>query len=124
MIHKTNKGEEDGFNDEVDLKFTVRLPTCNEQRVHARRRLGGLEHLADVLLRQGGLSPALPLGVLLLPPLEVLLGDSSAVKRRTRRGGGTRRCVQRNKMKTWKDGKGVRRKTRGAAVVGGMSCES
>lgn len=46
--------------------------TCYEQRVHARRRLRGLEHLADVLLGQRGLASALPLGVLLLPPLEVL----------------------------------------------------
>lgn len=48
------------------------MRTCNEQRVHARRRLGGLEHFVDVLLGQRGLASALPLGVLLLPPLEVL----------------------------------------------------
>ena len=46
--------------------------TCNEQRVHARRRLRGLEHFVDVLLGQRGLASALPLSVLLLPPLEVL----------------------------------------------------
>lgn len=51
----------------------MRVPTCNKQRVHAWRRLGGLEHFADVLFRKRGLPSALPLGVLLLPPLEVLL---------------------------------------------------
>lgn len=50
--------------------------TCNEQRVHARRRLRGLEHFVDVLLGQRGLASALPLSVLLLPPLEVLKGEA------------------------------------------------
>lgn len=48
------------------------MRTCNEQCVHARRRLRGLEHFGDVLLGQRGLASALALGVLLLPPLEVL----------------------------------------------------
>lgn len=46
--------------------------TCNKQCVHARWRLGGLEHFGDVLFRQRRLPSALSLGVLLLPPLEVL----------------------------------------------------
>lgn len=95
----------------------VRLPTCDEQRVHARWRLGGLEHLADVLLGEGGLSPALPLGVLLLPPLEVLLGDGRRVaskegqreeRRREKTRGGTRRCVQRCGIETRKRGRDVK----------------
>lgn len=56
------------------------LHTCNKQCVHAWWRLGGLEHFVDVLFRQRGLPSALPLGVLLLPPLEVLEGE----KRRER----------------------------------------
>lgn len=71
-------GTNNNMEEEEEDSFR-RAPTCDEQRVHARRRLGGLEHLADVLLREGGLAPALPLGVLLLPPLEVLLGDGSTV---------------------------------------------
>lgn len=46
--------------------------TCDEQRVHARGRLGGLEHFAEVLLGQRQLSAGLALGVLLLTPLQVL----------------------------------------------------
>lgn len=65
------------------------MRTCNEQRVHARRRLRGLKHFGDVLLGQRGLASALPLGVLLLPPLEVL-------------GRGSRR----NQVKVGKDGVG------------------
>lgn len=61
------------------------MRTCNEQSVHAWGRLGGLEHFGDVLLRQRGLSSALPLGVLLLPPLEVLRG-----RERERRTGEVR----------------------------------
>lgn len=56
--------------------------TCDKQRVHAWGRLGGLEHFGDVLFRQRGLSSALPLGVLLLTPLEVLKGE-------TQRGRGS-----------------------------------
>lgn len=103
-------GGRQSFKDEVDLVLFVHLPTCDEQRVHARRRLGGLEHLADVLLGEGGLSPALPLGVLLLPPLEVLLGDGRRVASKEgereggRREGGTRRCVQRHRIETRKEG--------------------
>lgn len=52
------------------------MHTCNKQCVHAWWRLGGLEHFGDVLLRQRGLPSALPLGILLLPPLEVLVGES------------------------------------------------
>lgn len=48
------------------------MRTCDEQCVHARRSLRGLEHFVDVLLGQRGLASALALGVLLLPPLEVL----------------------------------------------------
>lgn len=46
--------------------------TCNEQRIHAWWSLGRLEQFGDVLFRQRGLSSALTLGVLLLPPLDVL----------------------------------------------------
>lgn len=53
----------------------VCVRTCNKQCVHAWWRLGGLEHFGDVLLRQRGLPSALPLDILLLPPLEVLVGD-------------------------------------------------
>lgn len=56
--------------------------TCDEQCVHAWWRLGGLEHFGDVLLRQRGLPSALPLGVLLLPPLEVLVGESGGIRER------------------------------------------
>lgn len=52
------------------------MRTCNEQCVHAWWRLRGLEHFADVLLRQRRLPSALSLGVLLLPPLEVLEGGT------------------------------------------------
>lgn len=62
------------------------MGTCNEQRVHARRRLGGLEHFADVLLGQQGLASALPLGVLLLPPLEVLGRQSRGNRVKKRKG--------------------------------------
>lgn len=50
--------------------------TGNKQCVHAWWRLGGLEHFGDILLGQRRLPSALPLGVLLLPPLDVLLEDS------------------------------------------------
>lgn len=63
--------------------------TCDEQCVHAWWRLGGLEHFGDVLLRQRGLPSALPLGVLLLPPLEVLVGDSGGVREREVGAGDT-----------------------------------
>ena len=46
--------------------------TCDEKGVHAWRGLRRLEHLADVFLWQGGFSSALPLGVLLLAPLDIL----------------------------------------------------
>lgn len=59
-----------GFRRE-ERRVSERMHTCNQQRVHARRRLRGLEHFVDVLLGQRGLASALPLGVLLLPPLEV-----------------------------------------------------
>ena len=58
----------------VFLSVCMYVRTCNKQCVHAWWRLGGLEHFANVLLRQRGLSSALSLGVLLLPPLEVLKG--------------------------------------------------
>lgn len=67
------------------------MRTCYEQRVHARRRLGGLEHLADVLLGQRGLASALPLGVLLLPPLEVLGKVGEQRKAGEKKGGKGRR---------------------------------
>ena len=62
--------------------------TCNKQSVHAWWRLGGLEHFGDVLLRQRGLSSALPLGVLLLPPLEVLGGGREREREKEGEGGG------------------------------------
>lgn len=68
----------------VCLCVWVCVRTCNKQRVHAWRRLGGLEHFSDVLLRQRRLPSALPLGVLLLPPLKVLEGE------RGRKTGGIR----------------------------------
>lgn len=73
------------------------MRTCYEQRVHARRRLRGLEHLADVLLGQRGLASALPLGVLLLPPLEVLkVGEQRKVgEKKGRKDGGAAECMIR-----------------------------
>lgn len=46
--------------------------TCNQEGVHAWRGLRGLEQLGDVLLWQWRLPATLPLGILLLPPLQVL----------------------------------------------------
>lgn len=69
----------------------MRVPTCNKQRVHAWRRLGGLEHFADVLFGKWGLPSALPLGVLLLPPLEVLLEGSQREESGVRGGSGGHR---------------------------------
>lgn len=75
----------------------MRVPTCNKQRVHAWRRLGGLEHFADVLFGKWGLPSALPLGVLLLPPLEVLLEGSQREESGVREMGG----AQMRKAKSW-----------------------
>lgn len=98
--------------------------TCSEQRFHARWRLRGLEHFADVLLGQRGLASALSLGVLLLPPLEVLGRDKQGQTGENRKGLGRRnaarggecpssvaREVQRNRVivgemgrKDWREG--------------------
>lgn len=102
------------------------MRTCYEQRVHARRRLRGLEHLADVLLGQRGLASALPLGVLLLPPLEVLkVGEQRKVGEKKggkgRRGGGMhdkdegRRQARKNIRKAQRNTEIVRRDGGGGA---------
>lgn len=100
------------------------MPTCYEQRVHARRRLRGLEHLVDVLLGQRGLASALPLGVLLLPPLEVLgkVGKQRKACEKGEKDGGAEctirmrdgdrrgnniRKAQRNTEIVWRDGGGA-----------------
>lgn len=79
----------------------VGVRTRNKQRLHAWWRLGGLEHFGDVLLRQRRLPSALSLGVLLLPPLQVLEGGRNTGgirgegREKTRnsmeRGGGERK---------------------------------
>lgn len=69
-----------------DERMCERVRTCNEQRVHARRSLRGLEHFGDVLLGQRGLASALALGVLLLPPLEVLGREKQKKTSENRRG--------------------------------------
>lgn len=87
--------------------------TVNKQCVHAWWRLGGLEHFGDILLRQRGLPSALPLGVLLLPPLEVLLGDSErgGIRERGRHRGKEREEIKKGRKKkyviiNWGRGKG------------------
>lgn len=72
--------------------------TCNKQCVHAWWRLGGLEHFGDVLLRQRRLPSALSLGVLLLPPLEVLERGTQRKRGGIREGG------------SWGGGRGKERK--------------
>lgn len=73
--------------------------TCNEQCVHARRRLRGLEHFVDVLLGQRGLASALALGVLLLPPLEVLGREKQEKTGENRKGWTNVRPAGREKSK-------------------------
>lgn len=74
------------------------MRTCYEQCVHARRRLRGLEHLVDVLLGQRGLASALPLGVLLLPPLEVLgkVGKQRKAGKKREKDGGAECMIRRS----------------------------
>lgn len=82
------------------------LRTCNEQRVHARRRLGGLEHFGNVLLGQRGLASALPLGVLLLPPLEVLGRQSRGNQVKIRKNEAPRQAgknIWQAQRERWKE---------------------
>lgn len=73
--------------------------TCNEQRVHAWRSLRGLEHFVDILLGQRGLASALALGVLLLPPLQVLGREKQKNTAENRNGWTNIRPAGREKSK-------------------------
>lgn len=82
-----------------DERLCECVRTCSEQCFHAWRSLRGLEHFADVLLGQRGLASALALGVLLLPPLEVLGGGEQKKTGENRKGWTNIRPAGREKSR-------------------------